>query len=501
MIPDGPLFTKPLQVPREGEKVYELTPAEIEDISGRRERVLELRPGMAGLKTDDLAARKREGAELIAIDFAYTKRCNFKCGHCYQVPDEMADGRKTGSTSLPVLDHTRPIDIPFEVLERVTGEAVELGVDSFIITGGEPMIRGDYFRIVDMIGEKAEGKGLEAKILTFSDVALINQDKAEGLAERGISLCLKLDTLNPLVQEGILKTNFGLTQMMRGYKNLFAAGYGKEEGLRAVVNTVLRKGEFNTLHGSVDTHVWVRGNGMDHSIVPIHNCGEATGEEEKNAPHPVEVHALYSILAKVDEYLFGDKWTPHSAFPKDETCLRPGWGVHVRPTGEITACSESPKDGGLFVFGNIYEDDLRTVIRSDKFQKFRGDFEKREGTYICNPNACDLNAYDACRSGCATRSAYTLIDSNSGLVISNPDHRAYVSTEGGPKREDPLCPGWAVLAQKQGVLKEGVYDAVVDQLLNEAVAPQLTPELKEKIKGEVKADFAALRNTMPYERA
>jgi len=58
-------------------------------------------------------------------------------------------------------------------------------------------------------------------------------------------------------------------------------------------------------------------------------------------------------------------------------------------------------------------------------------------------------------------------------------------------REDPLCPAWTVLAQKQGVLKEGVYGNVVENLLANS---KLDSSFASKIKQRIIADFNALRN-------
>ena len=57
--------------------------------------------------------------------------------------------------------------------------------------------------------------------------------------------------------------------------------------------------------------------------------------------------------------------------------------------------------------------------------------------------------------------------------------------------ERPLCPVGTVLAQKQGVLKEGVYENVVDSLLANS---RLDSDFVSRIKQRVVANFNALRN-------
>jgi hypothetical protein len=139
----------------------------------------------------------------------------------------------------------------------------------------------------------------------------------------------------------------------------------------------------------------------------------------------------------------------------------------------------------MYTFGNIKSDNLTDMIRSDKFNSFKTDFNNREGQYICNPDVCDLNANYLCRGGCATRSAYSKIDPKTGLITQNTMMEAY-----SKGREDPLCPGWTVLAQKQGVLKEGLYEKVLNDLLNSS---QLSAKMIDEIKQRGIKNFNDLR--------
>ena len=72
------------------------------------------------------------------------------------------------------------------------------------------------------------------------------------------------------------------------------------------------------------------------------------------------------------------------------------------------------------------------------------------------------------------------------MIVQNTNTQAY--SQG---REDPLCSAWTVLAQKQGVLKEGVYGNVVEGLLANS---RLDSDFVSRIKQRVVANFNALRN-------
>ena len=476
----GSLLTAPLRVLNPTEKNYFLQAYSQSRILDLRERLSELDPGMGGespRKLDDLLDK---GSAIVSLDIALTRACNFKCAHCYRPDGEWG---KEG--------------FDFDLVTKLVDDALDLGVRFFVLTGGEPMMyfsrqggkSKDYFDVVDAIQAKARAKGAEAKILTFSDVALITPEKAKMLADRGVALCLKRDTLDHAVQDAILQVQGGSEKMLRGYENLFAAGYGVNKDLAVSVNQVLRFDNIDTYSEVIDLHLWVREHGMEHSIVPIHYCGKAEGDQQTGGINPLHIKALYDLLAEIDKIKFNDPWEVFSPFPKNKTCNRPGRGVHTRATGDVTSCSESPLIEP-YVFGNIFSGNLAEMVRSPKFQQFREEFAKREGTYICNTNACDLSGNNLCRGGCATRSAYTRVDSRTLLPETNENPLAY--TEG---REDPFCPAWAVLAQRQGVLKEGIYDRVVDYLLEHS--RQLDSSEKEALKSKVVADFTALKHTLP----
>jgi radical SAM protein with 4Fe4S-binding SPASM domain len=472
-----PIFEKALRVPHNGERVYALTPEEINDIVRLRGVRTELDPGMGGVSPKVLEDLLHTSSELVSVDFALTSACNFKCVHCYR-PD------KEWGTLL----------INFDTLARVIKQCITLGVRYFVLTGGEPLMyagkgtdnkKYSYFDVVDMIRQEYDAAGIDVKVLTFSDVALIDKQKARMLAERKVALCLKRDTLDYKIQDAIVNVPGGSKDMEKGYRNLFDAGYGTDPQLAVSVNHVLRKGNFNTLKGSIDLHLWIREHGMEHSIVPIHYCGEAMDECQEGGVNPLEVKVLYDILAEIDALKFNDPWKVFSAFPKNKTCNRPGRGVHIRATGDVTCCSESPLTGE-YVFGNISNGELIDMIRSQKFIDFREEFAQRNGRYICNPELCDLNKNYLCRGGCATRSAYSILDTATGLIEQNTNLSSY-----SKGREDPLCPGWIVLAQKQGVLRKGLYEQTVDSILKES---QIEPDCAAEIRDKIVADFNSLRD-------
>jgi MoaA/NifB/PqqE/SkfB family radical SAM enzyme len=448
-----PIFTHPLKKPKSGEKVYELNEQQLNEIRKIRSERVELDPGMGGVVPTKIRQWMKEGVKITSLDFMLTKACNFNCTWCF-------------ASSGPLEKEY----LGFDRTEETVRQAAEIGTKLFILTGGEPLMYRDrkrdkdFFDVVDCILTTYKKLDQDVKILTFDDIALVTPRIAKKLAERNIAICAKGDTLDEALQDFKLQTRGAFRQMMKGYENLWAEGYGKKNGLPIVVNTVL---DHTTFEGMVDLHFWVREHGMEHSIVPVHYCGSAIHEDQEAGIHSPHVKVLYDILARIDRDYFDDVWTPWSAFPKNKTCNRNLSGLHIRSSGLVTACSESPAlDPGdpcktdRYIFGNINDQEIADIAKSEKLSHYRTEFEAGVGEYVCNPGVCDLNKNDLCRGGCATRSAYSAMDYNTGLIaLSNDGHRY------SRFREDPLCPAWTVLAEKQGVLRPGLLDEIHDRLI------------------------------------
>ncbi|HNR69631.1 MAG TPA: radical SAM protein [bacterium] len=97
---------------------------------------------------------------LFSFELELTSRCNLDCRHCYiNLP---AADKKAKSTELSV-----------EQISRIAGEAVELGAIWCLLTGGEPLLRKDFFDIFLALKEK----GLLVSV--FTNATLINSRHIE----------------------------------------------------------------------------------------------------------------------------------------------------------------------------------------------------------------------------------------------------------------------------------------------------------------------------------
>jgi GTP 3',8-cyclase len=132
-----------------------------------------------------------------------TDRCNFRCQYCMP-----ADG-------LPWLD--RDEILRFEEIERIVALLARMGVTDLRLTGGEPLVRRDFPRLVSML---ARVDGIEDLSLT-TNAYLLERDAA-ALVDAGIGrVNVSVDSLARDRFHEITRRD-ALPQVMRGLEAIAA---------------------------------------------------------------------------------------------------------------------------------------------------------------------------------------------------------------------------------------------------------------------------------------
>jgi len=137
------------------------------------------------------------GRRISDLRVSVTDRCNFRCQYCMP-----ADG-------LPWLDRAEVLR--FEEIERVVRVMAGMGVTDVRLTGGEPLVRRDFPKLVAML---AAVEGIEDLSLTTNGY-LLERD-ADALVEAGIGrVNVSIDSLQRDRFFAITRRD-SLPQVMRG---------------------------------------------------------------------------------------------------------------------------------------------------------------------------------------------------------------------------------------------------------------------------------------------
>jgi len=152
------------------------------------------------------------------LRISVTDRCNFRCTYCMPMEEYVWIDRHEILT--------------FEEITRLARLFVDLGVEKIRITGGEPLVRKDLHRLIDML------RALDGDLdLCLTTNASLLCDQIDDLAAAGLKrINVSIDTLDPEKFKLITKRG-DLEKVIEG---LFAA---KRAGLgRIKINAVIERG-------------------------------------------------------------------------------------------------------------------------------------------------------------------------------------------------------------------------------------------------------------------
>jgi GTP 3',8-cyclase len=150
-----------------------------------------------------------------------TDRCNFRCVYC--MPKEVY-GRDYAF--LPRRDL-----LTFEEIARLARVFAGLGVEKIRLTGGEPLIRRDVERLVEMLAE------IPDLDLTLTTNGALLAQKARALRDAGLGrITVSLDSLDDDVFRAMNDVDFPVQTVLEGIETASATG------LPVKVNVVVKRG-------------------------------------------------------------------------------------------------------------------------------------------------------------------------------------------------------------------------------------------------------------------
>jgi cyclic pyranopterin phosphate synthase len=161
------------------------------------------------------------------LRISVTDRCNFRCVYC--MPKEVFD------RSYRFLPHAELLS--FEEITRLARLFVEHGVEKIRLTGGEPLLRKDLEKLIEMLARITTRSGAPLD-LTLTTNASILARKARSLADAGLRrISVSLDALDDAVFRRMNDVDFPVADVLAGIDAAAAAGLGPVK-----VNMVVKRG-------------------------------------------------------------------------------------------------------------------------------------------------------------------------------------------------------------------------------------------------------------------
>jgi GTP 3',8-cyclase len=196
------------------------------------------------------------GRPLRDLRISVTDRCNFRCVYC--MPKEVF-GRDYQFLARSEL-------LNYEEIERLCRIFVAHGVEKIRLTGGEPLVRRNLERLVELL---AAVPGLRDLTLTTNGSLLAG--KARALKEAGLSrVTVSLDSLDNEVFTAMNDVDFPVERVLAGIEAAAAAGLGPVK-----INMVVRRG-LNE-ESVLPMARYFRGTGMILRFIEYMDVGHTNG--------------------------------------------------------------------------------------------------------------------------------------------------------------------------------------------------------------------------------
>jgi len=162
------------------------------------------------------------GRSIADLRVSVTDRCNFRCRYC--MPREHFDHEHHYLPRAEILS--------FDEIARVVSALVPLGLRKVRLTGGEPLLRSELPKLVELLKRAGE---LELALTTNGSLLAKH---AHALRAAGLDrLTVSLDSLSPEVFARMTDSDFPVTEVLAGIEAARAAGFGPIK-----INAVVRRG-------------------------------------------------------------------------------------------------------------------------------------------------------------------------------------------------------------------------------------------------------------------
>ncbi len=163
-----------------------------------------------GLLSDTLARPLQD------LRISVTDRCNFRCVYC--MPREVFD------KDYKFLPHSSLLT--FEEITRIAKLFVAHGVEKIRLTGGEPLLRKNIERLIEMLASLRTPSGRELDLTLTTNASLLAR-KAQSLKDAGLKrVTVSLDALDDAVFRRMNDMDFAVADVLNGLDVAHQVGLG-----------------------------------------------------------------------------------------------------------------------------------------------------------------------------------------------------------------------------------------------------------------------------------
>ncbi|MCL2648027.1 MAG: radical SAM protein [Phycisphaerales bacterium] len=189
-----------------------------------------------------------------------TRTCNLKCVHCYTASEACAYSDELGT----------------DACKAVLRDLAEFKVPAVLFSGGEPLVRSDFFELA------AYARELGLHVVASTNGTLITRDAAERFKELGFAYVgISLDSVDPAIHDEFRGVKGAFDRTMRGFRH--CVDVGQKVGLRLTLTCHTSQNldrlfdfiEKKGIHRACFYHLCPAGRGRDLMAMRPENAREA----------------------------------------------------------------------------------------------------------------------------------------------------------------------------------------------------------------------------------
>src|SRR4051812_4622740 len=316
----------------------------------------------------------------ICLTWELTYACNLQCVHCLSSSGQRDPNELTTAEAKRVLDELRDLQVFY----------INIG-------GGEPMIRRDFFELV----EHSIDRGIGVKFSTNG--AFIDADKARRLAAMDyLDIQISLDGIDADTNDAVRGVG-SYAMARRAMDNLAAADFGPFK--ISVVVTRHNVDQLDSFKALADSY------GAQLRVTRLRPSGRGVDVWDTLHPTPAQQRIVYDwLLEHGEQVLTGDSFFHLAAYgqtlPGLNLCGAGRVVCLIDPVGDVYACPFAIHEE--FLAGNVRDHGGFASIwrESELFLELR----RPQSAGACG--SCGF--YDSCRGGCMAAKFFT------GLPLAGP---------------------------------------------------------------------------------
>ena len=322
------------------------------------------------------------------VYFEITRRCNLACKYCY--------AGKSENLKDPLDTHA---------IKKIITDIKNSGSTFIILSGGEPLIRDDFFEILDftVFGENRNGREPKSffPVSLVTNAVLITGETAEKLSRYpSLNIRISIDGHSPEFHDPF-RGEGSFRKTMTGIKNLFKAGMRKKISLCSTITS-------QNVNRAGDMVKMALGLGIGSIVItPVVRQGRAGEIWDRVKISPDDLKRMFDELYQLEEK-FGNRVNISGSMkssllksaksPLKEVKCPVGQRIAIDASGGVYPCSLMmiPE----FLTGNMLEKPLKEIISGIEMKKYK----KCALNRIDEIEKCiDCKYRNTCNGGCMAR--------------------------------------------------------------------------------------------------